>query len=160
MKYNWIDYDAEYAPIIELWLDTDARNFTGCADGFDNYFEYWKNDSSTIIGENFWGKVIFDGNIPFAVMALGLYESKVTISEYIVNPQKRGQGYGSSALTELLTFGTEIIGHEIFSADAVIYPPNIASQKAFEKAGFVFDHVHPDGDVWYYHYKKSQAMTN
>ena len=38
-------------------------------------------------------------------------------------------------------------------ADAVIFPSNKASQKAFEKAGFKYETIHPDGDAMYYIYK-------
>ena len=155
MKYKWIDYTVDYAPIIESWIDSDARKYTGCDDGWDNYFEYWKNFSGTKIGENFWAKVIFNGNTPFAVMAISLQDGTGAVCEYIIDPLKRGKGYGSSALIELMTFGTKIIGHEILFAEAVIFPSNIPSQKVFEKAGYVFDHADPDGDVWYYKYQKA-----
>lgn len=154
MKYNWIDYTAEYAPIVESWLDLEAKKNTGCDEGFDQEFEYWKNDSNTKIGENFWGKVVCDGGAPFAVIAAGFYDGIFIICELIVDPAKRGKGHGPSALSELLACGKEIIGHEIISAEAVIFPSNTASQKAFAKAGFIFDRAHPDGDAWYYIYGK------
>lgn len=45
-----------------------------------------------------------------------------------------------------------ILGRTIKDAEAVIFPDNIASQKAFEKAGFIFYSEHPDGDAWNYRY--------
>ena len=38
-------------------------------------------------------------------------------------------------------------------AEACIFPSNIASIKAFEKAGFQYSHSHPEGDAWYYEYR-------
>ena len=155
MKYHWIDYSAAYAPIVAPWLDAAAQKYTGCEDGWDDYFEYWKNDSETILGKNFWGKLIFEDATPVAVLALAFAEGSFTICEFIVTPEKRGQGCGSAILRELLARGEKILGREIGAAQAVIYPRNIASQKAFENAGFRFHHAHPDGDAWYYQYAKA-----
>ena len=63
-----------------------------------------------------------------------------------------GQGLGGKLLQELLA-GEEIIGFAIENAEAVIFPSNIASQKAFEKAGFRYHHAHEDGDAFYYVYE-------
>lgn len=45
-----------------------------------------------------------------------------------------------------------MVEKSIVKANAVIYPNNIASQKAFEKAGFTFVSAHPDEDAWNYEY--------
>jgi hypothetical protein len=77
------------------------------------------------------------------------------VSEYIVAQALRGKGFGTAALLELLKNGYTIIGHDIKKAYAVIFPNNTASQKAFEKAGFAFDHAHPKGDALIYKYEKN-----
>ena len=118
------------------------------------FYEYWKNDVETILGETYWCKLITDDNIPFAVIALSLYDNAYTIMEYVVDPQRRGTVYGTLGLCELLRDSRFIIGKNISHAVAVIYPNNIASRKVFEKAGFVFDHAYPDGDAYYYTYRK------
>lgn len=155
MKYNWIDYTIEYATLVEQWMDEDAQKYTGCDEGWENYINYWKNDSGTQWGVNFWCKLICEKSIPFAVIAIGFYDNRVTISEFIVAPEYRGKGYGTTALRELLSYGIEIIGLKIESAVAVIFPNNISSQNVFEKAGFIFEAAHPDGDAWYYTYQSS-----
>ena len=38
MKYNWIDYRTEYRETVDSWLDDSAKRFTGCSDGFDDYY--------------------------------------------------------------------------------------------------------------------------
>ena len=43
----------------------------------------------------------------------------------------------------------EIMGKEKADEDYCVVG---LSQKAFEKAGFVFHSEHPDGDAWYYRY--------
>ena len=48
---------------------------------------------------------------------------------------------------------TKTIKEKINYAEAVIFLKNIASQKCFEKAGFVKE-LHPDGDCYVFKYKK------
>ena len=58
MKYTWIDYNSAYEKIVDSWLDEDAQRFTGCDEGFEEYYQYWVNDVNTKLGENFWAKII------------------------------------------------------------------------------------------------------
>ena len=155
MKYTWIDYNSAYAKMVDSWLDEDAMRFTGCDEGFEEYYQYWVNDADTKIGENFWAKIIIADAEPIGIVTLGLWENVFTISELIICTDRRGKQFGSSALTELIAHSKDIIGVEIQEAKAVIFPNNIPSQKAFEKAGFTFDYEHPDGDAWYYKYQKA-----
>jgi len=76
-----------------------------------------------------------------------LSDEAYVISEFLICPDMRGKGFDSSILKE-------IIGTEIKTATAVIFPDNIASQKAFTKAGFALQSVHPDGDALNYIYLK------
>ena len=89
-----------------------------------------------------------------AAIAVGLWKGELTISELIVAPEKRSRGSGSALLIELLENSGGILGKDFESAKAVIFPDNAASQKAFERAGFHFESAHPDGDAWYYVYRK------
>lgn len=153
MKYRWIDYTSSCAPLVESWMDEDARRYTGCDEGWEAFFNYWKNDSQTQMGRNFWGKLICLNGYPFAVIALAFSNNRFVVSEFIVAPQYRNMGYGSDILSELLMNGEEILNKSIKSAMAVIFPNNIPSQKAFEQAGFGYESAHPDGDAWYYTYQ-------
>ena len=76
--------------------------------------------------------------------------------EVLVAPEKRGQGKGSKLLKELLDC-KEIIGSAIQKSEALIYPSNIASQKAFENAGFTYLRTHKDenGDSMLYVYERN-----
>ena len=154
MKFTWEDYSVTYKDVVESWLDEETKKFTGCDDGFEEYYNYWVNETDTKLGENFWAKIILYENLPVGVLVIALWENVFTVSEYIVCPDYRGKGIGSSALAELLRKSKEILGKEIFEACAVIYPNNISSHKAFEKAGFQFESEHPDGDAWNYRYKR------
>lgn len=152
MNFSWIDYNPETMGFIEKWLDEETVNATGLDDGWQDFYEYWLNDENTVYGENYWCKAIFESGIPIAVIAVGLNEGKINIMEIVVKPEERGKGKGTSILNELLKNGEFIIGGAIVCAEAVIYPSNTASEKAFKKAGFVIDYIHEDGDAINYKY--------
>lgn len=145
MNYVWCDYNPSTMRFIENWLDESAVNSTGLDEGFRAFYEYWLCADGFVLGENFWCKVTFEDNEPFAVIAFCLHENKVIIMEVLVAPEKRGQRKGATLLKELLD-NEEILGFRIQKSEAVIYPSNIASQKAFENAGFQYHHNHTDGN--------------
>ncbi len=154
MRYIWKDYNPESMGFVEAWLDKHAVRMTGMDDGYRSEYEYWAGEEEYIVGKNFWCKIVYENENPFALVQLGLYEGVVTIMETIVAPGKRGKGLGSAVIRELLQNGKNIIGFDIEKAEAVIFPSNIASKKAFEKAGFYFSHANEDGDALYYVYEK------
>ena len=146
MEFDWRDYDPETMDYVENWLDEAAVKSTGLEDGFRDFYEYWAKEDGFAVGENYWCKVVYEEEQPFAVIALALYEGKVTVMELVVAPEKRGQGRGTKMLKELLE-NEEILGFSVGYSEAVIFLSNIASQKAFQKAGFRYHHTHPDGDA-------------
>lgn len=156
MKYSWADYGEPYYDIVESWMDETAIKGLGLDDGgWKVYYEHCLQDELSCLGKNFWCKVILDGDKPFAVVALFMMDDgTLSVSEYAVAPSLRGKGYGSKALKELLTESMNILGHVVNSAGALVLPNNTASQRAFEKAGFKFHHVNPDGDAWIYTYQR------
>ena len=145
MNYVWRDYNPNTMGYIEAWLDESAIQSTGLDDGFRDFYEYWANEDGFVVGENFWCKVVFENDTPFAVIAVCRHEQKTNIMEVVIAPEKRGQGKGSKLLKEFLE-STEITGCAIHKSEAVIYPDNIASKKAFENAGFKLSHTHKDQD--------------
>ncbi|MDE7297428.1 MAG: GNAT family N-acetyltransferase [Lachnospiraceae bacterium] len=144
MKYIWQDYIPEAMEYIETWLDEGAVRTTGLDDGWKYFYEYWKNEDDCTLGENFWCKVVFEDGQPFGAVAFGLWEGSITIMELLIAPQLRGQGRGTALLQELLRDAVSIIGQPIRRATAVVFLTNPASQRAFEKSGFVFDYEHRD----------------
>ena len=153
MIFSWIDYNPKTMGYIENWLDAGAVRSTGLDEGFCDFYEYWAKEDGYVAGENYWCKVVSENDEPFAVIAFGLYEGSMTIMEILVAPEKRGQGRGRKLLKELLE-SEEILGFVIQKAEAVIFPDNTASQKAFEKAGFHRHHTYADGSAMLYVYKK------
>jgi len=91
---------------------------------------------------------------PVAVIAFCLHEHTILIMEIVVAPQERGRGVGTQLLKELLG-NKEMIGFVIQKSEAVIFPSNIASQKAFENAGYQHHHTYEDGTAMYYVYESS-----
>ena len=154
MRFLWTDYLAADEETVETWMDRTARENTGCDDGWADYANACMQEADTVLGENFWLMKVSEDGEPFAAIAVGLWEGELTISELVVAPEKRGRGFGSALLMELLNNSSAILGKEFISAKAVIFPDNVASQRAFEKAGFRFESAHPDGDAWYYAYRK------
>ncbi len=150
MQFNWKFYCNNDANLVDSWLDDDAIRKTGLEDGWQNFYDYWMIENSNESKDCCF--LILHENIPFAVMYIGIIGREITISEYIVSPNKRGKGYGSAVLKELLDNATQLLNINVSLATAVIYPNNIASIKAFEKAGFVLISKHPDGDALNYEY--------
>ena len=152
MRFIWKDYDSRSMPFIEDWLDDYAVRMTGMDDGWKSFHEYWITEGGMTPGVDYWCKVVYEGEKPVAIIAFSLYEENYHVMELLVKPEMRGKGFGTALLRDLLSDGETIIGHRIDKATAVIFPNNPASQKAFEKAGFAFDHANDDADAWYYCY--------
>ena len=154
MRFSWVEYTSEYNAFADSCLDDEAKRFTGCDDGFEEFYNYWANKPDMKVGENFWSKIILDNGTPIGIIAVSLWDGLFTIMELMISPNKRKQGIGTAVISELLNHSKVILGYEIENAKAVIFPNNIASQRAFEKAGFKFESEHVDGDAWYYEFKK------
>ena len=152
MRYIWKDYSSKNSILVNSWLDAEAVSMTGLDDGFDAYVNALNEDSANFPGSKNHFKVIFEEDNPIAAVVYGIYQSIVTVAEIIVAPNERGKGKGSQVIKELLQICNDLTDEDIKQFTAVIFPNNIPSQKAFEKAGFHFDHAHEDGDAWYYVY--------
>lgn len=158
MNFKWIDYTSEYAPIVDSWLDENAVKMTGIDSGWEKYWRDSLTDAENYPGCKEFCKIVIDNGIPFAVIKYGFYCGEVTIAEIVVDAKQRGKGKGTSLITELLLNYNAFIDKKVDKFTAVIFPSNIASHKAFEKAGFSFDYTHEDGDVWYYTYKTGEEL--
>lgn len=155
MTFTWENYRVERTDIVETvekLFDYEAMRFTGCDDGFRAFYDYWYNELG---GEDFWCKTVFLNGDLIAVIALAKAPDGVfTVQELAVSSEKRGRGYGSAILSELLRYSREIIGQEIIAANAVIFPDNTASQRAFQNAGFECVGISVEKDATYYQYRK------
>ena len=161
MSFFWCDYNPDTMGYVEEWLDESAVDSTGLDEGFRAFYEYWAKEDGFVVGENFWCKVVFENNKPFAIIAFCQHKQKIIIMEVLVAPDKRKQGKGTILLKELLG-NEEIIGRKIYHCEAVIYPSNVASKKAFENAGFKYYSNHKDdqGDSMRYIYEGKFLSAN
>lgn len=153
MKLIWRDYDPETMGYVEDWLDEAAVRSTGLDEGFRSFYEYWANEEGFAPGQNYWCKMVCEDEEPVAVIALCEHEGTVLVMELVVKPEKRGRGIGTRLLKELLE-REEILGFSIGKSEAVIYPDNAASRRAFEHAGFRYHHTHENGTSLRYVYEK------
>ncbi len=168
MKFLWKDYDPGADAFCEEWLDAEATRLTGLDDGWRAFHAYWTTDGGLAEGRDFFDKVICTppssplspssslparGGEPVAAIAFGLHGRVLHVMELLVRPDLRGRGIGTAVLRELLANGNLLNGGSAVRAEAVIFPDNAASIRAFEKAGFRFDHAHPDGNALYYAYE-------
>ena len=154
MKFVWLDYNPATMGYVEDWLDADAIKSTGLDDGFQAFYDYWINEEDFIPGENFWCKVVFENDIPLAVIAFCQHKSKLIIMELIVTPQRRGQHICTHLLKEMLE-NISIIDTSFSQCEAVIFPNNLASRKAFVNAGFQYVRTHEDGSSILYAYQRT-----
>ena len=154
MSYSWRKYTPSDSAAVESWIDETARKYTGCDDGWADYYDYWINEPETEPENNFFCRMISTESVPIAVMSMGLHDGELTVSEFIVSPEHRSNGHGSAILKELITAAERIIANNPSRFKAVIMVGNTASLRAFEKAGFRLQSIHPDGDVMYYTYNK------
>lgn len=53
MRYEWVDYSSELKSLVDSWIDDEAAIFTGCDDGFDEFYGYCIEEPETKLGENF-----------------------------------------------------------------------------------------------------------
>lgn len=150
MIFTWEDY---YNCNIDenLILDEEVKELTGIDCSLREFCDYWKMQNN--LNENFWCKNIYLNNDLIGFIVFSKNEEKLLIMELIINKEKRHKGYGYRVLKELLDNSNKIIKEKINYAEAVIFLKNIASQKCFEKAGFVKE-LHPDGDCYVFKYKK------
>jgi len=155
LRFRWEDLTEKEFPLVEGWLDDETKYFTGIDDGIEDYFRYYMSEEHYVFGKNFWIKLIFEDSTPIGMIVLYLSDDGcLTVSEFVIVQNRRGAGLGTAVLLELFQNVEDIIGYDISSAVAVIFPNNTASLRAFEKAGFKFENAHPDGDTWYYHWNK------
>ncbi len=153
MRYCWKPYCDDDAELVDSWLDDHAIRETGLDDGWQHFYDYWMTESRTGEGKDRCF-LIFREQIPFAVMYIAIVGREIILSEYVVAPNMRGRGYGAAAIKELLEYAPRLLGIKAAVAKAVIFPNNIASIQAFEKAGFALVSRHHDefGDGLHYEY--------
>lgn len=137
--------------MVDSWLDGGAMAMTGLDQGWDDYWQAVLSDAKNFPGCKDFCKVIWENGTAIAAICFGWFGGVVTISEILVAPEQRGKGYGTRILAELVALADRLIDEKIEKFCAVIFASNLPSQRAFTKAGFVFDYA--DDGSWNYVYR-------
>ncbi len=150
MEFTWTDYSAEDGVLVDSWLDENAVAMTGLDMGWDVYWHAVLADAINFPGCKDRCKLVSENGVPIAAICFGCYEGIATVSELVVAPMCRGKGVGTRILRELIANCDAWLGERPAGFTAVIFSDNLPSQRAFEKAGFVFAHAHEDATAWNY----------
>ena len=134
--FRWLDYEDQYAQLLDSWLDEEAVSMTGLDDGWADYWQAVKEDAVNFPGCEDFCKVIFAGNLSCAVICFGTFQNTLTISEIVVNPKLRGHRIATRLLSDLVEMAQKHVFGDLNRLSAVIYPQNMISQRAFQNAGF------------------------
>lgn len=149
MDFHWRDYISADAELIDQWLDRDAAAMTGIDSGWDTYWNEVIADAVNYPGCRDFCKVVSISGVPVAAVVFGFYRGDAVVSEIVVAPSHRAKGVGSRIIKELVTHADIWFDEEIKQFCAIIFSQNIASQKAFQNAGFVMSCTHNESTFEY-----------
>ncbi len=138
MRFQWEPYQSSHEALVDSWLDDTAVEFTGLDNGWKAFYDYWMLDAKENANCRDYCFLVSEQSEILCVIYLATQEETLTVSCCVVAPCKRGKDYGSAIISELVQRCAELIGTHMTVAEAAVFPKNIASQKAFEKAGFAF----------------------
>ena len=150
MKYQFIDYDPQAHRALDDWQGGDIFRFA-MENGIGGEWQYYIGAKEYHAGYDTFCKVVLLNDRPVAAMIVFCNpDYPVGINPIVVDPELAGQGHGSEVLREFVANINAILPFHSNLIRVVIDIENIASIKAFAKAGFTLARVHPDGDVGYY----------
>lgn len=149
MILEWRDYISADAELVDQWLDPDAAAMTGIDSGWDTYWNEVKADAVNYPGCRDFCKVVSISGVSVAAVVFGCYRGDAVISEIVVAPSHRAKGIGSRIIKELVTHCDVWFDEEIKQFCAIIFSQNVASQKAFQNAGFFMSRTHNESTFEY-----------
>jgi len=153
VKYTFVNYDPVLHRALDAWHSEAIARFA-MENGISEEWQYYLDADEYRAGVDTFCKVVLLGGTPVAVMIVFCNpDYPVGINPIIVDPALAGQRMGSEILREFIANIDAILPFHSDRIDVVIDNENIASIKAFTKAGFTLARMHPDGDVGYYEKK-------
>ena len=153
VKYHFIDYDPVAHRALDSWQGGDIYRFA-MENSISEEWQYYIDAEEYHAGIDTFCKVVLLNDRPVAVMIVFCnLDYPVGINPIIVDPALTGRGYGSEILCEFVANIDAILPFHSDLVDVVIDNKNIASIKAFAKAGFTLARLHPDGDAVFYEKK-------
>ena len=150
MKYCFVDYDPVAHRALDAWQGSDIARFA--MDGsISGEWKFYVDSNDYRAGIDTFCKVVLLNDRPVAVMIVFCNPGyPVGINPIVVDPALCGRGIGSEILREFLANIDAILPFHSNLIKVVIDNENVASIRAFTKAGFTFTRMHLDGDVGYY----------
>ena len=139
MNFVWMDYRAEDASLVDSWLDDAAARKTGIEDGWDSCWRAVQADAVNFPGCRDFCKLVYQDGAAVASIVYGVYQGEAVVSEILVDPKRRGEGLGTAILRELVGNLPQLLVTDAVRVTAVVFSDNMASQRAFLKAGFVLE---------------------
>ena len=144
MRFNWIDYPAQYEDVIETWCDEAAVRFALDGDSVKSEHHWYLNESNYTHNSDYFCKTILDGETPVALLMLAVWnEAKIRLNEnfiyldtLIINPALRNQGYGTRIVIDIMNRAGQLVGDGSNVFIAQIHKDNDISQKLANKLGF------------------------
>ena len=150
MKYRFADYDPAAHRALDAWQGGDIARFA-MENPISEEWQYYVNSDEYAVGIDTFCKAVLLHNRPVAVMIVFCHpDYPVGINPIIVDPARCGQGIGGEILREFLGNIDTLLPFHSDKIRVVFDNENIASIKAFTKAGFDLARMHPDGDAGYY----------
>jgi len=150
MTYQFIDYDPVLHAALDAWRSDDIAEFA-MNEGIGSEWRYYIDAPEYQAGVDAFCKVVLLDDMPVAAMIVLCHpEYPVGINPIIVDPARVGQGHCCAILREFAENIEAILPGKRERIRVYIDNENIASVRAFAKAGFACVGEHPDGDGAYY----------
>jgi RimJ/RimL family protein N-acetyltransferase len=153
VRYQFVDYDPVTHRALDDWRSESIDRFAMDNPISEEWQYYVDSDDYRAGGDAFCKVVLLDGR-PVAVMiVLCGPEPVAVVNPIIVAPELAGQGIGGAVLREFAECFSAILPFCCGRIEALIDNNNIASKRAFTRAGFTLARAHPDGDSGFYEMK-------
>jgi len=144
MRFDWIDYPAQYEDEIETWCDEAAVCFALDDDSVKIEHQWYLDSDNYTYNSDYFCKIIFDGETPVAILmmakwneaTLRLNENVIYLDTLIINPALRNQGYGTRIVTNVMKRVNQLVGDGTNIFIAQIHKDNDISKKLAGKLGF------------------------
>lgn len=156
MIFTWVDYCEKYENEIDAWMNDELIIRHAVDESLKADHLYYTTSSEFILNENYFCKVILEGEAVIGVMTLLINENNTDLNKNLIlinsiftSPEKRNQGYGKKIINELIVHTEKIIPYTDNIFEAEIDTDNAASIHTFDKLGFVFVGKHDKNDYGY-----------
>ncbi|MDO4773203.1 MAG: GNAT family N-acetyltransferase [Bacillota bacterium] len=128
------DYDDRYAEEILTWCKDELTFYKWTAGTLGNYPLSKENFSKV---RELFPSLIFDDSEPvgfFTLRQIDLEKGEMRIGYILIDPEKRGRGYGKALLREGLRYAKEVFGAKKLSLG--VFDNNDNARACYQAVGF------------------------